>query len=73
MPVRRQLTVVVQRDRAQINLCALRTRNHNSFAILVFRAQRGIKGALLGYVEHQWEHPQGFVENGLDVAEPDNI
>ena len=35
--------------------------------------QGGIKGALLGYVSHWREHAQGFIENGWNVGEPDNI
>ena len=68
-----QLTVEVQAERAQIDLCALWTRNHDSFPVLVFGTQSGIKGALLRYVDHWRKHAQGFIENGLNVGEPGNI
>ena len=72
-PVLHQLTVEVQRERAHIDLCALGTWNHDSFAFLVFGTQGGIKCALLGYVRHWRKHAQGFIENCLNVVEPNNI
>jgi hypothetical protein len=73
VPVRYQLTVEVQRDRGQVDLCALRTRDHDRFAVLVFGPKGRIEGAYFGYVEHEWEHSQGFVEDGLDIREADNV
>ena len=52
VPVLYQLIVEVQRDRVQIDLCVLWTRNHESPPVLVFGTQGGIKGALLGYMSH---------------------
>ncbi len=63
----------MQRDRAQVEMCAFWTRNHDSFPVPVLGTQGGIKGALLGYVSHWREHAQGFIENGWNVGEPDNI
>ena len=73
VPLLFQLTVVVQRERVQIDMCAFWTRNHDSLPVLVFGAQGGIKGAYFGYVSHWREHAQGFIENGWNVGEPDNI
>lgn len=73
VPLLFQLTVKVQRARVQIDLCAFRTRNHDSFPVLIFSTQSGVKGALLGYMSHWREHAQGFIENGWNVGESDNI
>ena len=73
VPLLFQLTVKVQRDRTQAEMGAFWTRNHDSLPVLVFGAQGGIKGAHFGYVKYWREHAQGFIENGGNVGEPDNI
>ena len=73
VPLLIRLTVEVQRDRAQADMCAFWTRNHDSFTFLVLGAQSGINRAHFGYVKHWREHAEGFIENGRNVGEPDNI
>ena len=63
----------MQRAHGHIDLCSFWTWNHDSFPVLVFGAQGGIKGAHFGYVKYWREHAQGFIENGGNVGEPDNI